>query len=54
MTTATLLAAASQLNQRDKPLEFNADYTHFDVGGTVKQAGGTDVDFVMLSAAYRF
>jgi hypothetical protein len=38
----------------DRHLEFNVEYTHFDVGGTVKQAGGKDVDFVMLSAAYRF
>jgi hypothetical protein len=30
------------------------DYTHFNAGATVKQAGGTDVDFVMFSAAYRF
>lgn len=38
----------------DRHFEFNADYTHFEAGGTVKQAGGTDVDFAMLSAAYRF
>lgn len=38
----------------DRHLEFNADYTHFNAGRTVTQAGGTDVDFVMLSAAYRF
>ena len=38
----------------DRHLEFNADYTHFNAGGTVEQAGGSDVDFFMLSAAYRF
>lgn len=38
----------------DRHLEFNVDYTHFEAGDTVKQADGTDVDFVMVSAAYRF
>lgn len=38
----------------DRHLELNAEYTHFEVGGTVKQAGGRDVDYVMFSAAYKF
>jgi hypothetical protein len=38
----------------DRHLEFNADYTHFDAGDAIKNAGGKDVDFFMVSAAYRF
>lgn len=38
----------------DRHVELNLDYTHFNAGATVTQAGGTDVDFFMFSAAYRF
>ena len=38
----------------DRHLEFIADYTHFNAGETIEQAGGEDVDFFMLSGAYRF
>jgi hypothetical protein len=38
----------------DRHLEFIADYTRFNAGKTIERAGGGDVDFFMLSAAYRF
>lgn len=40
--------------QPDRHLELNADYTHFEAGGAIKEAGGKDIDFMMFSAAYRF
>jgi Alginate export len=35
-------------------VELRAAYVHFDAGAAVRQAGGRDVDFGMLSAAFRF
>ena len=35
-------------------VEIIASYVHFSVGDTLRAAGGRDVDFAMVSAAYRF
>ncbi|AXQ27519.1 alginate export family protein [Solimonas sp. K1W22B-7] len=35
-------------------LELRAAYVHFEAGAAIRQAGGSDVDFGMLSAAWRF
>jgi Alginate export len=35
-------------------VELRAAFVHFDAGAAVRQAGGRDVDFGMLSAAFRF
>jgi hypothetical protein len=40
--------------QLSRHVELKANYTHFNVGDTLREAGGDDVDFFMLSAAYRF
>jgi len=38
----------------DRHLELNLDYTRFFAGRTIRKAGGHDVDFAMVSVAYRF
>ena len=35
-------------------LELRAAYVHFNAGAAVRQAGGRDVDFAMLSASLRY
>lgn len=40
--------------QLDRHVELKANYTHFNAGDTMREAGGDDVDFFMASAAYRF
>lgn len=40
--------------QIDRHVELNFDYTHFAASDMIKSAGGTDVDFAMVSAAYKF
>ncbi|WP_178133398.1 alginate export family protein [Vineibacter terrae] len=38
----------------DRHLEVNLDYTHFFAGGALRKAGRGDIDFAMMSVAYRF
>lgn len=40
--------------QATRHLELRAAYTHFTAGKTIRKAGGRDVDFVLLSAAYKW
>jgi hypothetical protein len=40
--------------QATPSLTLSAEYVHFEVGGALRRAGGEDVDFLKLSAAYRF
>jgi hypothetical protein len=40
--------------QLGRHLELRAWYVHFTAGGTILHAGGRDVDFVALSAAFKF
>lgn len=40
--------------QAGRHLSFNAAYVHFNAGETITQAGGSDVEFFMASATFRF
>ena len=40
--------------QLDRHLEFNLDFSRFDIGSALRQAGGADATFVMASVANRF
>lgn len=40
--------------QATRHLELRAAYVHFGAGDTIRKAGGRDVDFVLLSASYKW
>lgn len=47
--------AVVNANWRISPgLGLSAEYVHFFVGGALRRARGADVDFVQVSATYRF
>ncbi len=40
--------------QIDRHIRLNAYYVHFFAGETIRDAGGEDVDVIVLQADYRF